>query len=182
MHPLLIALLAALVVALMFAVSLLARNGWGEPGESSGDASARRTLILGVALMTGLNLVLASVALYVAQSSDEPVSVNESDLSPNVQRRLSSLETRLANAERALQRGESPAKAGPQIDPTLREVTLREKPAGEALAKLTGGTPITVRYCLDKREAGQYWCEIGTDGGDIGWVPRPLITPTPDLK
>lgn len=181
MHPLLIVLLAALVVALMFAVVLLARSGWGEPGENPGDAGARRTLILGVALITGLNLVLASVALYVAQSSGEPVSVSEAGLSPDVQRRIDALEARLADAERALQRRSAPASGGPQIDPTLRDATLRAKPAGEALTKLAGGTPISVRFCMDKREAGQYWCEIGTDTGDIGWVPRPLIRPTPEL-
>lgn len=181
MHPLLIALLAALAVALMFAVVLLARSGWGEPGDTPGDAGARRTLILGVALITGLNLVLASVALYVAQGSGAPVSVSEAGLSPDVQRRIDGLEARLADAERALQRDTTTASSGPRIDPTLSEATLRAKPAGDALAKLLGGTAVTVRFCMDKREAGQYWCEIETERGETGWVPRPLIRPTPEL-
>lgn len=181
MHPLLIVLLLVLVVALLFATVLLARNGWGEPGEDVGDAGARRTLILGVALITGLNLVLAATALYVAQSSGDPVSVSEAGLSPDVQRRMDDLEARLADAERAANRSGDSKVAGPKIDPTLREATLRAKPAGEALTKLAGGTPVDVLFCLDKREAGQYWCEVRTAGGDTGWVPRPLIRPTPEL-
>ena len=58
------------------------------------------------------------------------------------------------------------------------EAGLRRR---EALAKLAGGTSITVQLCLDKREAGQYWCEVRTADGDVGWLPRPLIRPTPEL-
>ena len=181
MHPLLIVLLLALLVALLFAVVMLARSGWGEAGEQGGDASARRTLVLGVALITGLNLVLAGTALYVAQTSGNPVSVSYAGLSPDVQRRLDGLEVRLAAAERALDRQPATASSGPMVDPTLRDATLRARPAGEALAKLAGGTSITVQLCLDKREAGQYWCEVRTADGDVGWLPRPLIRPTPEL-
>lgn len=181
MHPLLIVLLLVLVVALLFAVVLLARSGWGAPGEDVGDSGSRRTMILGVALITGLNLVLAGTALYVAQSSGNPVSVSDTGLSPDVQRRMDDLEARLADAERALQRRGEPVASGPRIDPTLRDATLRAKPAGEALTKLAGGTAISVLFCMDKREAGQYWCEVRTDQGDTGWVPRPLIRPTPEL-
>ena len=117
----------------------------------------------------------------MAQTSGNPVSVSDAGLSPDVQRRLDALELRLAAAERALNRRPAAAHTGPMVDPTLRDATLRAKPAGEALGKLAGGTPVTVQFCLDKREAGQYWCEVRTDTGDTGWLPRPLIRPTPEL-
>ena len=183
MHPALLIVLLILLVLLIFGVIILSRSGWGGDGEGE---NARRTFVMGIAGMTAAALVFSLVALYVAQRGGGLADASTQPIPAAVSQKVAQLEARIAALEastaRATQSGTTTDRSQAttfRIAPALKEAILRAAPGGEALQRVPGGSGVEVVFCSSDREAGQYWCEIRTASGDVGWVPRPLIDPQP---
>lgn len=182
MHP--IVLLIFIAIVILVVIGLAARMRGGDDNMITDEAQTRRMLLIGLAALVAFNLAMAAFGWYVVDNAsnpgDDPVLAGEQrDEWAN---RITALEARMHALEAQVAQGGAPPRvAGDRIVPALAEVTIRRSPGGEAVTQLAGGTGIDVSYCMERREAGQYWCEIRTPGGDTGWVPRTLIDPPPGL-
>lgn len=183
MHPLVLLIFIAIVILVV--IGLVARvRGTGGGDALTDEAQTRRMLWIGLAALLAFNLAMALFGWYVVDNAsdagDDPVLAGEAR--DELVNRVTALETRVRELETRVAQGDAPPRvAGERIVPALEQVIVRRSPGGEVVTRLAGGTGIDVTYCMERREAGQYWCEIRTPGGDTGWVPRTLIDPPPGL-
>lgn len=178
MHPVILILLAAVVIAAVLGLASMARGPAGEPDE----ARMRRLLVTGLAILLAINVAMAGFGWFTVVNSDETDTSSTLANQEDLLDRLAVLELRLQALESTVSSGDSAPAQGDRIVDALDSVIVRRSPGGDVLTRLSGGTGIDVSYCMSRREAGQYWCEIRTPEGDTGWVPRTLIEPPPALS
>ncbi|WP_348672938.1 SH3 domain-containing protein [uncultured Abyssibacter sp.] len=181
MHPIVLILLAAIVIAAVFGLVSISR---GTPGaDEDPEPRLRRVLVTGLAVLLAINVAMAGFGWFVVQSSGQDGNADTAGEALELSNRLLALEARLQTLESRVSAGEDkPVPAGDRIVPAIESVIVRRSPGGESLTHLPGGSGVDVSYCMARREAGQYWCEIRTPSGETGWVPRTLIEPPPELS
>ena len=180
MHPVLLILLAAVVIAAVLGLVSMSRGG--ADADQNAEPRMRGLLVTGLAILLAVNVAMAGFGWFIVQGSGAGADADRADETLEMSNRLLAMEARLQTLESRVSAGDKSPPVGDRIVTAIESVILRRSPAGDALTRLAGGSGVDVSYCMSRREAGQHWCEIRTPGGDTGWVPRTLIEPPPELS